>query len=704
MVISQKRLLTQLTVSAFFLAFVLIQFYPVIFSREKTFFFYGDNVQQIYPFMNKIASSLHKGYLPLWDANSFGGKSFPGDPQTAVFYPVNLLWCWIFGSINGIDFYYLDLLVVLHYLFALAGMYKLARVFQLSIPASIGTALVFSFTGVLATRASLEAHIFFSLTYMPWVVYFIARYYWQQPHKRYLIYAGVAGGLQILAGHMQPFFHTMIIALILAIYYEYQRRRNWSSFVLNLFRNFAIIGIFSSLLALPQIYYSARFLLRSYREVGGGPYPSLFVRSDQPAPLSTYLHRFVFRPTDLGNLLGGMPTINADYNSIYMGILPLFLTIILIFRGKLLQMAKPHLELKGIFILILILGILSILGSVTFIPYILHILPLFSWIRELARYAILINFSGAILLGLTLTHLEQLANQLYQPSLKPTFYLLVFLTLNAIYWIFVPLTEIPLTGAPAYLLAFIFLLILVRIRTGHGIKYIAVGFVALELLVQFNFNGPANTQYTPPQYWNKNKMYKTLEESYGQFRVDFQGTYLTLLPGNLGDIFRIQTKNGYCSAVNEDFYNYTHYSQTRELDDLLNIRYVLSSNLLDSGHILRDSIKALYLYERENYYPRCYWKHQLGLPGKMIEEQNKGNIQQLDYSDQYQQWAIDCQTPDTLIFSENDYPGWECYDNKKKISIYRPTLGPYPLLFRSVPLNRGRHIIEFKFRKAFYWF
>ena len=57
-----------------------------------------------------------------------------------------------------------------------------------------------------------------------------------------------------------------------------------------------------------------------------------------------------------------------------------------------------------------------------------------------------------------------------------------------------------------------------------------------------------------------------------------------------------------------------------------------------------------------------------------------------------------------MIFSENYYPGWECYDNGKLIDMYAATIKNYPPLFRSIVLDKGRHLVELKYKKVFYWF
>ena len=61
----------------FLLCMAILLLYPVIFGREGTICLNGDNRHLAYPFLNKLSISLYKGYLPIWDANTFGGKNFP---------------------------------------------------------------------------------------------------------------------------------------------------------------------------------------------------------------------------------------------------------------------------------------------------------------------------------------------------------------------------------------------------------------------------------------------------------------------------------------------------------------------------------------------------------------------------------------------------------------------------------------------------
>jgi hypothetical protein len=175
---------------------------------------------------------------------------------------------------------------------------------------------------------------------------------------------------------------------------------------------------------------------------------------------------------------------------------------------------------------------------------------------------------------------------------------------------------------------------------------------------------------------------------------------------NLGDVYNIQLKQGYCATMNKAFFDFisNDWALNSEVNDFLNVRYILTDKLLDSSFIYRDSAAQLRLYERTNYYPRAWWKSQLGRTGPEIEEENKENIRQTAYSDLYQKIEVNCPANDTLIISENFYPGWKCYDNGKRVGLFAPTIKKYPSIFRAVALDKGRHTLEFRYNKPFIWF
>lgn len=701
MVIKNNSIIKNL-VDYFILFIITITLLLPVFTKDGSFCIDPDNRHQAYPFFHKLASSLHKGYLPVWDANTYGGKNFSGEFQSGIFYPVNVVWALLFGSQNGIDVYYVDLLVALHYLICLLGMYSLARVIKFNRAASIATALVFTFTGVLNLRSGGQTCIFFGLTLLPWAVYFIAKYYFQKRAKKYLILSGLMCGLQVLAGHIQPLFHTLIIIGLFILFFEYQSKESWKGFFKTIITNHFLILLPAIIIALPQIYYAAEYMSRCYRWVGAdnpiGP--------GEKVPISVYAQKYILHPTGIFNLFGRYYDQPEDGDILYMGILPLFLFIAYLIKSRAIKITSEHQLFKNVLLTILTVGLLSAIGFLTFFHFLIYHIPFVNTVRELERYIILFNFSAAILVGFAITYLPELKAVLFKEFPKTKLVVLGLLVINGLYLIRFQKQFVQLQVSIPFTLAFLFLLLLWYVKKLNVIYILIIGFIYVDLYLNHVNYVATDTDLYPTKYYARNSIIDFLEKGYGKYRVTFDIEKDDLLRRNIGDVYNIQTKMGYCATMNKTYFDFIGegWDLTSEVHDLLNIRYIVTDKTLDSNFIFRDSTQQLKLYERKNYYPRIYWKHQLGMQGKDIEEENKTTIKQVAYSDLYQKIEVDCLTPDTLIVSENNYPGWGCFDNAQKVKVFSPTIKNYTPIFRAVALDKGHHSLEFRYNKVFYWF
>jgi len=685
-----------------FLAYATtVLLFPIIFTREGSFFVKQDNLHQAYPFFNKLAIALHKGYLPVWDANTYGGKNFAGEMQPGIFYPLNILWCLLFGSMNGIDTYHLDLLMALHFLICAIGMYKVARILQLSPVASIASALIFSFSGAVGARASAQTCIFCGLALMPWSIFFIFKYYLVRKSRWLLAVAGGIAGLELLAGHIQPFFHTALITGIIILFYEYKGRKDLAGLFTGSGVNFLLFVVTAFIVALPQLFYAAEYLSRCYRAVSGG----IYIGSGQKVPLFIYGHWHIIQLQNLLNLLVQSYALPDDDNTLYMGLLPIVLIVACLVWRKIEGFSNDFGDLRKLLVIILVLGILSILGYLTWFYLILYEIPFVNAVRQLGRYLILISFSGSLLAGLAISNIDKVVARLPPIRVTARTIILSAVCLNALYLLLFEQKYVPAALSIPLLLVALFVLAQPVLKP----PYLSIGalvVIFLDLLLNPVSYSSTRTPFYPDYFFARSNLVDTLERTYGKYRLTFDMSDYSLEPRNLGAIYPIQTKWGYSATVNKAYGDFTKMDRltTPEIDDLLNIRYVLTDKSLDSNYTFKAASGKIRLYERMTWYPRCYWKRQLVETGPQIERENEGLIKQLAYSDNYQKLTVQCNTADTLIFSENNYPGWHCYDNGKNIPILTIGIKNYPPLFRGIVLSPGMHLIEFRYNKKFYWF
>ena len=83
----------------------------------------GDFTSFYYPLYSFASRSLHAGHLPLWNPSLYAGMPYVADLQTAALYPPTLL-ALAFGQFS---YGRLELLVIVHYLFASTTMYLFLR-------------------------------------------------------------------------------------------------------------------------------------------------------------------------------------------------------------------------------------------------------------------------------------------------------------------------------------------------------------------------------------------------------------------------------------------------------------------------------------------------------------------------------------------------------------------------------------------------
>jgi hypothetical protein len=107
-----------------------------------------------YPQLAFLGHALARGDFPLWNPHIYGGMSFVGEINAALFYPVNLVVLWIGGLVyDGIPYRLIEFYLALHYFLAGWGAYWLSRTFQVSIPGAVITAVIYMCGPYLASQA-----------------------------------------------------------------------------------------------------------------------------------------------------------------------------------------------------------------------------------------------------------------------------------------------------------------------------------------------------------------------------------------------------------------------------------------------------------------------------------------------------------------------------------------------------------------------
>jgi hypothetical protein len=170
------------------LACALFACFPKVIIGVHTWFF-RDYGAYLYPLNVFTRNSLLRGELPLW--NPYSQCGVPHMAQLGSWYPPTLLA--IFLPLP----WSLNIVVVLHLLWAGLGVYLLAGRWSIGTFAATFAGVAAVFNGVILSSMEWSAYIAV-LSWTPWIV-LLAMQSWEKG-GRWIVLAALASGMQILGG------------------------------------------------------------------------------------------------------------------------------------------------------------------------------------------------------------------------------------------------------------------------------------------------------------------------------------------------------------------------------------------------------------------------------------------------------------------------------------------------------------------------
>ncbi len=362
------------------------------FLGDRTFFDFGDASLQSYPWLLAVARAARHGHLVLWEFGAQAGTSFAGELQPAPFYPPTFLL-----GLLGLDGILLcNAFVLLHFALAATFMHLLLRAERLSRLAAVLGASLFAFCGYLPFQANAQPNIFASLCWLP-LLLLLHRRAWATGTVRdgvcFAAMAGLAGSLQIAAGHMQPFVHgsyaVMICALVVAL-----ARRSARAVLLGAFGQAMALGF-----AAVPIELARQYLQLSYRWYATG-----MSRWPHAVPADAYAGAASLTWADFAGLLHPS-TLRMMDGSLYLTVLALPLCALGTLRRTTLAVSMTVLT---VFALALALG-----GQAGPLVHLFFHLPLLPQLRSPIRAVYLFSFAVAVLAATGLDVLRRLLGRLH---------------------------------------------------------------------------------------------------------------------------------------------------------------------------------------------------------------------------------------------------------------------------------------------------
>ncbi|MBI5465533.1 YfhO family protein [Candidatus Gottesmanbacteria bacterium] len=226
-----------------------------------------DNLRFFYPLRKEILNQIQDRRMPLWNPYNFSGNVLLANSQSAVFYPLNILYLFI----PLIDAW--SLLVVSVPLIAGIFTYLFLRTCKLSKISSLFGGVSFAFSGFMIVWMEENPAISHSAIWLPVALYGIRKYFATQSVRFWLLTI-LAMVFSIFAGFLQISIYSWMLVFSFSLYeFWHLEKRQRGKFLVPLATiplfSLLIAGIhlvpaFEAYLASPRITASAAYLVKEY--------------------------------------------------------------------------------------------------------------------------------------------------------------------------------------------------------------------------------------------------------------------------------------------------------------------------------------------------------------------------------------------------------------------------------------------------------
>ena len=720
-------------------AILVISLLVVFFFRDillQKAFFWEDFLYQYYAFRNFAAVSLAWGELPLWNPYTFSGMPFQADIQTAVFYIPNLLLT-LFVSGGKLNFYWVEVELVAHYIIAGVTMYYLAKSYGLHRIYALFSALVFCLSGSLITRL-VHHTIVAELAWFPLVVLLFRKTLTEKSLTSMLL-GGVLLGHTILAGSPQVslyLFLLLVFCFVFEMTFSVQAKGLKGSLSLvPLSVGIVAVGLgVAAIQLLPTMElapYSARANLSYEKSLDGSLNWSGFLLLLIPKLFGAH------------GAQGSTLWVDVPYGQFwetcfYLGIAGVCCFVFAITR------ARKNRQVF-FFLLVAVFSLLYALGD-NFVlhKFFFHVVPGFDKFREPGRMSFLFTFAAALLSGFGMQQFFEVAD-----SQKKNVQRLVLIVagVGIVLWgslstgwlqpsndvrVYPHIHEIVMNSATTSLLLILVVctILFLRSRTTISTKVAIIALFVVQFIDINVFGFDQNNGSTDPEdYYASTKQIVDELKRDGEheyFRINSRMPGAMLLDRNQGMIDRVFLMEGYTPLALER--KFTPAKSWERTCDLLNAKYRI---VVDAQR------QTMNLSTSSTYLPRAYVVYSAKIipdeepqkqymqsdafdPSREVVLEEDPHLAVSDPADTTKArstWSIEraavsitsyrlnvisltVNTPQNgyLVFSEIYYPDWVAYIDGAPRHVYRADWN-----LRATTIEAGTHTVELRFEpKPFY--
>lgn len=683
-------------------------------------FLITDPVRQQYPWRN-LAISLEKNFkIPTWNPYTFAGSPLLANIQSAVFYPLNIVFFIVPFPVGWSILIFLEPVLAGLFFYLYLSNLKIHK-----IAAFLG-AFAFSYSGF--STAWLEwGTVVYTAMWLPIVLLSIDKVLFHKNAKKSFLWnllLILSLVFSLLGGHLQMFFYVCIFSALYILV-----NCNNKKLFLTFLCDFVLFLCVSAI----QWFPTLQFILLSTRNMDQGMWqmPGWFIPWQQI--IQFLVPDFFGNPTTLnywgvwnyGELIG------------YIGIIPFSLSL----YAMLFKRDKVTLFYTGMLCISLLFSLPTVFAR---IPYILNVPFLSS--SQPTRLIFIIDFCLAVLSSLGFEYILKKK----KISLIPYFFLIfLFVSLwsyvTFLYKYILPIDKVNVLVASRNLIVptiFVILGFIVfvfyKMSKSKSVFILTCFFIiSLSTIDLYRFF----TKFTP--FTSKEYLFPQtytllfLQQKIGSYR------YMTndnrIFPPNFSIIYKLQTIDGYDPLYLLRYAELIASSERSEpniqppfgynriiaphnyesfIADLLGVKYVLSLSEQNSP-----KLKKVYqegqtrVYENLQVFPRAFFvknilfaqnknesinlifKEKDRLRENAIVENNKVDFGKLEIGKveikDYEETQVVLETKNSeqgfLVLTDSFYPTWSAFVDSKETLIYRTDYN-----FRGILIPKGKHTIVYK--------
>ncbi|KKS98649.1 MAG: hypothetical protein UV73_C0001G0170 [Candidatus Gottesmanbacteria bacterium GW2011_GWA2_43_14] len=581
-------------------------------------FLITDPVRQQYVWRKLAVDQLKQGLLPVWNPYSFAGTPLLANFQSAVFYPLNILYLFLPFSLAW------SWQIVLSTLMAGMAMYLFLRNLKLDSPAAFIGGVIYAYGGFAIAWLEWNT-LLHAAAWVPLALLAADKLTTDKGRKWPLVLSACLLS-SFLAGHLQVFIYGFILVVSYLSYRLIRMEKSRSKHVKKAVLSF---GIFI-LLSLPQALPTLNFILNSYRTADQSQLSEGFFLPWQN--LIQFLVPDFFGNPATGNYFGVW-----NYGEFigFIGVGGLVLAI-----SSILLLKDATVRFFAAVSLICLLFALPTPAAALIrnlnIPFLSSSQP--------TRLLFLLDLSLSVLAALAFQRLHGTVSGRHRAlsvSGRPLLFILNGMAvLFFATWLLVlvpaitsgqlpPPNQISLRNliwpTSVFMLVYIFLVLFIFLKTEYVRKIFLWLFVVLIITDLLRF-GWKFTSFSEPGYlYPESRIIKELKSDRSLFRI--MSLDRRILPPNFSVVHGLYDVSGYDPLYLTNFALYaaawdrqkpdispsafnrivTPQASDSFLADLLNVKYILSYGILDNPNysfIINEG--ETFLYRRQDFFPRAF--------------------------------------------------------------------------------------------------